>query len=269
MVPLMPFYEQGPRYSQAFAGLPVNPYTNTFAPWQGQVESLLCPSSPLPPNALYPLLAQRNYQFCVGTTITTIYDGTTNGIFSFQTLGATAANLCTGGNMQREFRDITDGSSNTIAVSERGLPPDPHPNSLTIHGQSVFPYAAANLVANPAICLATAVNKKYTVPTANISNFTSGNLWSFGHPHWGAFNTVLPPNSPSCYPGPANPSNQPGIFSASSYHPGGVMVTMGDASVRFIADTIDCGNYGVAPNPNFGVWGGLGTRNGGEAVALP
>jgi hypothetical protein len=215
-------------------------------------------------------LPQRCYHFCVGTTITTLWTGATNGMFAYQSLNPTAWNAnpaCAGGNLQKGFHDITDGSSNTIAVSEKGLGGLQNPNgSMTIRGQSVFPYTAASLAANPATCLATAVNKLYIVPNNRVSTFTTGNLWSFGHPHWGAFNTVLPPNSPSCYPGPDNPSNQPGIFSATSYHPGGVMVTLGDGSVRFVSETIDCGNYGAAPTPNFGVWGALGTVNGGESV---
>ncbi|MEM9702797.1 MAG: H-X9-DG-CTERM domain-containing protein, partial [Planctomycetota bacterium] len=54
-----------------------------------------------------------------------------------------------------------------------------------------------------------------------------------------------------------------------SYHPGGIQVCMVDGSVRFISETIDAGNQN-APNPvsglsPYGVWGGLGTRSGGEA----
>jgi hypothetical protein len=41
---------------------------------------------------------------------------------------------------------------------------------------------------------------------------------------------------------------------------------MGDGAVNFISENIDAGNFGVTPNPNFGVWGALGTRAGGETV---
>jgi hypothetical protein len=40
---------------------------------------------------------------------------------------------------------------------------------------------------------------------------------------------------------------------------------MTDASVRFINDSINCGNYGVAPTLYFGVWGALGTVHGGDS----
>jgi prepilin-type processing-associated H-X9-DG protein len=60
-------------------------------------------------------------------------------------------------------------------------------------------------------------------------------------------------------------------MSATSNHPGGVQVARADGSVFFASDTIDCGNL-TAASPTattgaspYGVWGALGTRNGGEA----
>ena len=155
-----------------------------------------------------------------------------------------------------------DGASNTIAVSEKGL--GGNMETRMIQGQSVFSFAAATLDANPAACLATAQNGRYISGT--VADWTAGNLWSFGHPHWGAFTTHLPPNSPSCYEGGATPAISRASSPSAAIHPGGAMVAMADGSVRFITNDIDCGNYGATPNRNYGVWGALGTINGGEAV---
>jgi hypothetical protein len=55
--------------------------------------------------------------------------------------------------------------------------------------------------------------------------------------------------------------------------PGGVNVGVMDGAVRFISNTIYCGNLNAAavqngPSP-FGVWGALGSPSGGETVASP
>lgn len=49
---------------------------------------------------------------------------------------------------------------------------------------------------------------------------------------------------------------------ASSQHPGGVQVLMGDGSVRFVKDTVQS----FIEAPNYGVWQKLATRNGGEVI---
>jgi prepilin-type N-terminal cleavage/methylation domain-containing protein/prepilin-type processing-associated H-X9-DG protein len=263
LVSMLPYFEQGPRYDRVMADSPQNPYTDGYVGWQGTLTVLLCPSSPAPMNAKYPHLPQRSYHFSVGTTIINNYAGDTNGLFCYQTNGATSANGWTGSNLQKAFKDVVDGTSNTVAVSETGM--GVPAGSQTIFGQSVYSISATQLDSNPSLCLATASNRLY-LPGKTISAWTTGNLWAFGHPHWGAFNTILPPNSPSCYDGGANPSNASGLFSAGSMHPGGVVVGMADGSVRFINQSIYCGNYGASPTRNYGTWGALGTINGGETL---
>ncbi len=72
-------------------------------------------------------------------------------------------------------------------------------------------------------------------------------------------------------------------MTANSYHPGGVNVSLGDGAVRFVSETIETKNLstnwysvggnsiadkGVRPSP-YGIWGALGSINGGENASLP
>ncbi|MCH5376354.1 MAG: DUF1559 domain-containing protein, partial [Planctomycetes bacterium] len=82
------------------------------------------------------------------------------------------------------------------------------------------------------------------------------------------FQTITPPNGPSCVQGGGDADR--GAISASSYHPGGVNALFGDGKVDFVTDSINTGdlsrpNVSSGPSP-YGVWGALGSRNGGEAV---
>lgn len=72
---------------------------------------------------------------------------------------------------------------------------------------------------------------------------------------------AMRPNGPRCYPY---------IATASSRHPGGVMVALCDGSVRFVSERIDAGDQRAqaarsGPSP-FGVWGALGSCNAAEIV---
>ena len=271
IVGLLPFLEQAQRYDAIANDLTYrNPWDNNYTPFFGKIPTILCPSNNLYVNRNESNLPFRSYHFSVGTTIAN-YNGPTEGLFSFQTPGGVTPPCPTGPTGHKSFKDVIDGTSNTIAVSEKaaGAPV----GTRTIFGYAVYPFSASSLAANPATCLATATNRTY-LPNFTVGVWMSADLWAFGHPHWAAFTTILPPNSPSCYDGTEgnNPSRGNGIFSPTSMHPGGVMGCMADGSVRFIGENIDCGNFGVSSGnlqPNYGVWGAMGTINGGEAVSLP
>ena len=186
---------------------------------------------------------------------------------------------------------ITDGTSNTIALSERCVSGSPDATSMreatiidtaALPGDSNGNAAVQSEAFNSAridLCMARKgtsggyntdgmANPSYT--RRNGINFLSG--WSqFTH-----FNTIIPPNGPSCIRrnDVADPMFQP----PTSYHSGGVNGAMTDGSVRFFTDSIDYLSAGqtmsgVRPShigpSSFGVWGALGTRAGGEAVAAP
>ncbi len=208
-----------------------------------QVSVFLCPSDPVPaPHGSAGGSAQKNYFFCYGTTAAGNYNQATTGLFGIESYS--------------RFRDITDGSSNTIALSERAH----RQGGSDVLGNtrhSVTPLDKSQCLSH--------VNGNVYDDSASIVSWSAGSLWSFGHPHWNAFTTITAPNGPSCSTGGDNPSNQSGIWSASSRHTGGVQVVMADGAVRFISENIDS-NGGPS---GFGLWGSLGTRAGGEVVELP
>jgi len=95
------------------------------------------------------------------------------------------------------------------------------------------------------------------------------------------FGTILPPNSPNCSTGSPglNHLGNWGLFSAASNHTGGVNIARLDGSVNFVSDSVNCVTSGLPtgvnrPGPrlsgpsDFGIWGALGTPDGGESVSL-
>ncbi|GIX04410.1 MAG: hypothetical protein KatS3mg114_0279 [Planctomycetaceae bacterium] len=106
-----------------------------------------------------------------------------------------------------------------------------------------------------------------------------GYRWGDGAAFFHAVTTILPPNSAVCLIGDPNWASggghyAPGIWTATSEHTGGVHVLMTDGAVKFVSDNIDAGNRGVVapagnssgPSP-YGVWGAIGTRQGGETIS--
>jgi len=187
---------------------------------------------------------------------------------------------------------ISDGTSNTIGFSERAVTSQqgqPAGNIGPVTDFSVrsgtwggAPIHDAGRIL-PANCLngARAPGDRNMLHSAHPA--WSGQLFGDGRPGNSGFNTVLPPNSPSCLWGTGGGGAGWGVFSASSFHAGGVNGVFMDGSVRFIPDTINTGDLngaqggyhagsGSAPvqsgPSNYGVWGALGTPQGGETASL-
>jgi len=167
------------------------------------------------------------------------------------------------------FASFTDGTSNTIAMSENVIGRD--------RADRIIGGIALNLDIEtsghggvPQDCMATVgPNGRYIAGTATAD--WRGMRWADGGVSYTGFNTVIGPNGPSCARGGGDADG--GIFTASSYHPGGVNGLMADGSVRWFTNDIDTGDLSqkadtTNPSP-FGVWGAVGSKNGDEAVELP
>jgi prepilin-type processing-associated H-X9-DG protein len=227
--------------------------------WDVVIPGLLCPSDPRQAGP-----RQTNYAFCLGDQIqnTNSNNLADRGIFG-------------GRRRTVDIAAITDGTSNTIALSERARAD--FRNFGTPSGGNSQPRQIEGLVINmdprtgPGVCLTTVGANGYFIdPTQTKGRFGLA-LWD-GQAERSSFNTVLPPNSPGCAEGAdVNADSVHVALPASSYHTGGVHALMADGAVRFISENIDTGNLaaphvvGNGPSP-YGVWGGLGTRQGTETL---
>jgi prepilin-type processing-associated H-X9-DG protein len=174
----------------------------------------------------------------------------------------------------------TDGTSNTLAFSEKGV--DVFNGTSKDVKLQAATYATAatggftgGYLTDRTICVGSAVNGKYQYDVGGMTNgftYYFGWNWFGAHEYHIGFYTTLPPNSPSCY---NRASGYNALFSATSYHSGGVNVALLDGSGRFVSDTVNSGTAKAfdtpaapsGPSP-FGVWGAAGTRDGGESTAL-
>ncbi|MEW4564396.1 DUF1559 domain-containing protein [Bremerella sp. JC770] len=258
-VGLLPFLEQSALYNQishpsgSFAPFGPQPWKD-FDPWLVGVDMFLCPTQPAhimdgDPTAWNGDRKRNSYMYCMGDSIDA---SPTNfrGMFSKYSY--------------LRFRDCIDGTSNTVFMAERRSPVSTGDLGHVLTGNSTA-------ASTPTNCRGEFNNatKQYFTP-ANTANYPGIN-WVDGSMSVGGFNTILPPNSPSCMTGSSGNNN--GIHSAGSFHPGGCNVLFGDASVHFVPETIDSGDQSAdadlgdsgARSP-FGVWGALGTRAGSEVT---
>ena len=260
-VGLLPFYEQGAMYDQIVAGDGSNPpygpaSWQSWGVWNTPPAMLICPSG----TNIDKNTTAVNYMFSMGDTIANNRDSrNVRGVFS---------NIEGSG-----FKDIVDGSSNTIAMSERlitsyGI----GAKSGNIEIKQGTATGLSGLASNPGQCVATANGKFYN--DAGSVKGRTGHRWTDGQAEKVGFTTVLPPNSPSCIDGGNNNGDgQNTIMPPTSNHPGGAMGLFCDGSVTFVPNTIDTGNLANAsvtsgPSP-YGVWGAMGSKDGGEAVSKP
>lgn len=239
------------------------PWHGGFEPWsaKNQPTLFLCPS-----DQKYNIVRNGGTMGCVNYTFNWGDNISYNGDGGAMNASSPRRGLFNWRDGRR-FADITDGMSNTLAMSERVLNSD----GKASHFGDTAMDVGSSLTTNPSLCLGTLEpGTRRFLPSTSVNPYYFGTMWGDGLAFLTGFTTTLPPNSPSCTVGNINTD---GVFPAQSRHVGGVNVLLADGSVRFVIETIDAGNSGASadltsssPTP-FGTWGALGTIRGGEVLA--
>jgi prepilin-type N-terminal cleavage/methylation domain-containing protein/prepilin-type processing-associated H-X9-DG protein len=287
-VMLMPYYEQTQVYNSCnFAGVShgdgsVNNGVITGSHMDTaqvtaitiRINSLVCPSAPLPPGTYYGKTRPGNSYFAsVGSSLHWVGSSGSsapNGLFMF----AGSLPVKGDGAPPIGIRDVTDGTSNTVAFGEWRLgdfdsnklsPQDiinlgQDPPGITGDGWGSnlmnMPAGAPNFLQWINTC-AGAARASIGDGTKQYSHI--GGSWNQGMFGYTLGNTMLAPNSGyyNCrmcsWQGDLD---CPGSYGMSSFHPGGGNVAMADGSVRFLKSS-------TTPTV---VWA-LGSRAQGEVLS--
>jgi prepilin-type processing-associated H-X9-DG protein len=186
--------------------------------------------------------------------------------------------------MQTGFRDVLDGTANTIMMGEVATDlGDKDKRTRAIHMATTAVALQDNsllcrglvdparpLFWGPGVAEGGAANQLHSVTNGR------GFQWASAVSAVGAMHTILPPNSEICSNGGDTSIS---IGTASSRHQGGLHVLMTDGAVRFITDSIEAGNSTTGSVFNggggvrapgsvspYGLWGALGTRANKEVI---
>lgn len=251
-VKILPFIEQTALYDQIVTSTE-NFYENATGAEgvtvsNNRLAAYVCPSDvPFPEarqgNCNYPVSAGSN----IGWDLSVARQ---NGVFSFRT--------------PNNFASITDGTSNTIMVGEH-ITGDNQEGVYRVESDVVrgLSWSAHQSTSQGAISQAdvdAAGAACHASPSSHSS--VSALRWNRGTFEYEVFNTLAPPNwkYPSCMTSTStsNHGSSSGLYAARSRHPGGVNMTLADASVRFVNETVDLQTYHA-----------MGSRNGGEAFQMP
>ena len=270
---IAPFMELGALYDAGMTGENAGKdhYDDCGEPYRSKVPAIWCPSDPNNNEGGY-----HNYMYCGGDAPAWFDIDCPRTIFSQWYASAGRQTL------YRGIEAIVDGTSNTVIYSERcvgdrktdkirGGEVLGTDTGVTYNTSGLTSYDNRWIGCDPALCAAT----RSTVDTAiyNLTGRTisrvTGDRWEDSRPYWGAFETIMPPNSPSCLD-----TGYRGYCAASSYHRGGANALKADGAVIFVSDTINCKTAGAGSSPvylgesPYGVWGALGSINGGESTSL-
>jgi prepilin-type N-terminal cleavage/methylation domain-containing protein/prepilin-type processing-associated H-X9-DG protein len=258
---MLGYLEQGPIYNAINFNYP--PVASTLGGAAAntvlllRISSFLCPSDPNSGQSW-----TNNYVGSMGTTIGYMTQSKSSGLFAETVAKKIAA--------------ITDGTSNSVAFSERlvGTPgkPDSYPGN-GMDGVSANANSPVNYYYDAQADIPDTLTYLQACNAARQANGTTSSAWQNGGENWAwgtpgltMFQTIVPPSSTQ-YPWNTCRSDCGGnpppcgvdsshLTNATSQHPGGCNVLFADGSVRFIKSSVD-----------MRTWMKLGTIAGSEVVS--
>jgi prepilin-type N-terminal cleavage/methylation domain-containing protein len=305
-VALLPYVEQEPLYDAYLAKIEELDPTLQHTFYSGNVndisdhhiDTFVCPSDP---GSKAPRLGDygrpNSYRFNFGDWPTHSQSGdgrqrifNPRGLFSLRH------------NQSQAIAAIKDGTSNTIALSEGAIGYNEDAGNMDVKGNlkinltkmgkpATDPGTTA-FTTSPStefdlnLCWETNKTQKRYLTNSDIVRGNMGRSWGDSLPYRTGFMTIFSPNTgPNCRADTGAFDAAISVISASSYHPTGVQCGLADGAVRFIPNKIHNLSDGTPKdykNPTgktslivssgaspFGIWGALGSINGGESVTVP
>jgi len=247
---LLPYLDQAPLYNMVnftveqiwrdadlYQG---GPYTNYQAVANTRLPVVTCPSDPQRGKDVRPDLAPTNYAASLGNTTNWCAEPNATWVYNLDGCTGTGTAVVYG-NSRVRIADITDGTSNTLILSE-----------ITVG----WPYLQQNL--QYANCQA-GTETPITSYTGSYEPVGYSWIYANGMQSW-SFSTILKPNDPIfkqrgnmwCM---SSPWVGHAEFGSRSEHVGGVQVLMADGAVRFVSENI-----------NLPTWQNLSTRADGNVI---
>ncbi len=255
------YLEQNGLYNAINYNLTYSAVQNTTVAFTS-LKILICPSDPGPPfdnNSVVPYngVAGNNTGYA-----TTSY-GTCDGdwyVYSI-TYGSTNAigprnRAMFGPTYTRAIAQVTDGLSNTLAVSEGTIAHAQSRKCGTVGSDP--PGFVSSTMSQPAPGAPSITQLNSFVSSCKNPTVPEGHTrWTNGGVYYSGFTVANPPNQPVDWDWIDENDGGPTwmSLSASSQHPGGVNALFGDGSVRFVKNSVS----GVT-------WRALGTIAGGEVI---